>query len=66
MKPPDDKHIAAALELADALLAEFNDSTSSIKGIGRITMEKLLAYQKIAEKALRRQAKRQADEPHPG
>jgi hypothetical protein len=60
MDTPEQKRSAAALELADALLAEFDDPSSSIKGIGGVTMTKLLAYQKIVEKALRRQAKRPA------
>jgi hypothetical protein len=54
----EEKLAAAAVELADALLAEFNDPSSALKGMGREMVEKMLAYQKITEKAVRRQAKR--------
>lgn len=64
MATSDSPRAAAALELADALLAEFNDPRSALKGIGRLTMEKLLAYQKIAERPARR--RRAAEEPPAG
>jgi len=47
----DKARAAAAIELADALNAEFRDPRSALKGIGRMTMDKLLIYHKIAEKA---------------
>jgi DNA polymerase/3'-5' exonuclease PolX len=58
MTPQEAKRAAAAIELADALLEEFNNPSSALKGIGRTTMEKLLVYLKICEKAQRRRAKR--------
>lgn len=42
---------AAAIELADAILAEFNDSSSKLKGFGPASIEKIFAYEKIIEKA---------------
>jgi hypothetical protein len=54
MATPDPVRSAAAIELADALLAEFNDPSSALKGVGRVTMEKLLAYQKLIDRAQRR------------
>ena len=58
MTPHEAKRAAAAIELADALLEEFNNPSSALKGIGRITMEKLLVYLKIVEQAQRRRSKR--------
>jgi hypothetical protein len=54
MSKADTVRAAAAIELADALLVEFNDPRSALKGIGREMMEKLLAYAKIAEKPPRK------------
>jgi hypothetical protein len=62
MTAPDPLRAAAAVELADALLAEFNDPSSALKGIGRTTMEKLLAYQKLVERSQRR---RRGEPPPP-
>jgi hypothetical protein len=62
MATPDLPRAAAAVELADALLAEFNDPSSSLKGIGRVTMEKILAYAKIVERPRRG---RRSDQPPP-
>jgi DNA polymerase/3'-5' exonuclease PolX len=67
-KSQDQARAAAAIELADALNAEFRDPRSALKGIGRDTMEKLLVYHKLAEKAELMQAKRlmkaaQAEQP---
>jgi hypothetical protein len=62
MAQPDPIRAAAALELADALLAEFNDPSSALKGIGRATMEKILAYAKIVERSQRR---RRSEQPPP-
>jgi hypothetical protein len=58
MTPHEAKRAAAAIELADALLEEFNNPSSALKGIGRVTMEKLLIYLKIVEQAQRRRSKR--------
>ena len=58
MTPHEAKRAAAAVELADALLEEFNNPSSALKGIGRVTMEKLLVYLKIVETAQRRRSKR--------
>lgn len=58
MTPHEAKRAAAAVELADALLEEFNNPSSALKGIGRTTMEKLLIYLKISEQAQRRRSKR--------
>ncbi len=57
-KTQDKARAAAAIELADALNAEFRDPRSALKGIGRDTMEKLLIYHKMAEKAEMMLAKR--------
>jgi len=62
MTPQEAKRAAAAIELADALLEEFNNPSSALKGIGRTTMEKLLVYLKISEKAQRRRAKRSKED----
>jgi len=51
---------AAAIELADAVLAEFNDPSSKLKGFGTVSMDKLLAYRKIAERAPRGKNKKSA------
>jgi hypothetical protein len=47
--------VAAALELADAILAEFNDPDGKAR-FGTVAMEKILAYRKIAEKKPRGRA----------
>jgi hypothetical protein len=62
MTPHEAKRAAAAIELADALLEEFNNPSSALKGIGRVTMEKLLVYLKIVEQAQRRRSKRSKDQ----
>lgn len=54
MSTADDTRSNAAIELADALLSEFNNPSSALKGIGVVTMEKLLLYSKIAERAQRK------------
>jgi len=55
---------AAAIELADSILAEFNDPASKLKGFNTVSMDKLLAYRKIAERAPRgKNKKAAADEP---
>ncbi len=58
MTPHEAKRAAAAVELSDALLEDFNNPSSALKGIGRATMEKLLVYLKITEQAQRRRSKR--------
>lgn len=58
MKPLDKARALAAIELADALITDFNNPGSALKGIGRETMEKLLVYLKIAERSQRRQSKK--------
>lgn len=58
MTPHEAKRALSAIELADALLAEFNNPSSALKGIGRETMEKLLVYLKLVESAQRRSARR--------
>ena len=58
MTPHEAKRAAAAIELADALLEEFNNPSSALEGIGRVTMDKLLVYLKIVETAQRRRSKR--------
>lgn len=66
MSKADNVRATAAVELADALLAEFNDQRSALKGIGGVTMEKLLAYAKIAEKPPRKKrGEAAAQEPEP-
>lgn len=60
-----DTRSIAAVELADALLAEFNDPRSALKGIGTVTMEKLLAYAKIAEKPPRKKRAGSDSDPVP-
>lgn len=63
MKPLDKARSLAAIELADALIADFNNPSSALKGIGRETMEKLLIYLKIAERSQRRQSKKAPKAP---
>lgn len=58
MTPHEKIRALAAIELADALIADFNNPSSALKGIGGATMEKLLVYLKIAERSQRRQSKR--------
>jgi hypothetical protein len=61
----DSTKFLAAVELADAILAEFNDPASKLKGFGTISMDKLLAYRKIAERAPRGKKKKQEEESAP-
>jgi hypothetical protein len=73
MKTDDKMRALAAIELADALIVDFNNPRSALKGIDGVTMEKLLVYLKITERSQRRQAKKLskaanegvADEPEP-
>ncbi len=58
MSTNDPATCAAAIELADAILAEFNDSSSKLKGFGTVSIEKLVAYEKVVAKALKSKAKR--------
>lgn len=61
MKKTDDQVRAlAAIELADALLVDFNNPSSALKGIGGVTMEKLLIYLKLTERSQRRRSKKLA------
>jgi endonuclease III-like uncharacterized protein len=62
MKPNDKARAQAAIELADALNAEFCNPSSTLKGIGKETMEKLLVYHKMADKTQRLLAKKLAKE----
>lgn len=50
----------AAIELADALIIDFNNPSSALKGIGKETMEKLLIYLKMTERLQRRRSKKSA------
>jgi hypothetical protein len=64
MANADATRTAAAVELADAMLAEFNDANSKLRGLGTAAMEKLLVYQKLMERATRgasAKAKRSAE-----
>ncbi len=68
MKTDDKMRALAAIELADALIVDFNNPSSALKGIGGATMEKLLVYLKISERSQLRQSKKLAkaareDEP---
>lgn len=65
MSKADTARSTVAVELADALLAEFNDPRSALKGIGTVTMEKLLAYAKIAEKPPRKKRAGSESDPAP-
>lgn len=58
MKTDDKVRALAAIELADALIVDFNNPSSALKGIGGATMEKLLVYLKISERSQRRRAKK--------
>jgi hypothetical protein len=58
MKTDDKVRALAAIELADALLVDFNNPSSSLKGIGGATMEKLLVYLKLTERSQRRQSRK--------
>ena len=60
MKPADEMRALAAIELADALIIDFNNPSSALKGIGKETMEKLLIYHKMSERLLRRRLKKSA------
>ncbi len=60
MKPPDEMRALAAIELADALIIDFNNPSSALKGIGKETMEKLLIYLKMTERLQRRRSKKSA------
>ena len=60
MKPPDEMRALAAIELADALILDFNNPSSALKGIGKETMEKLLIYLKMSERLQRRRSKKSA------
>ena len=60
MKTDDKVRALAAIELADALLVDFNNPSSSLKGIGGATMEKLLVYLKLTERSQRRQSRKLA------
>lgn len=57
MKTDDKVRALAAIELADALIVDFNNPSSALKGIGGETMEKLLVYLKITERSQRRRSK---------
>jgi hypothetical protein len=57
MKTNDKMRALAAIELADALIVDFNNPRSALKGIGGETMEKLLIYLKITERSQRRRSK---------
>jgi hypothetical protein len=57
MKTNDKMRALAAIELADALIVDFNNPRSALKGIGGETMEKLLVYLKITERSQRRRSK---------
>lgn len=57
MKTDDKVRALAAIELADALIVDFNNPSSALKGIGGETMEKLLVYLKITERFQRRRSK---------
>jgi hypothetical protein len=58
MKTDDNVRAQAAIELADALIIDFNNPSSALKGINGVTMEKLLVYLKISERAQRRRSKK--------
>lgn len=58
MKTDDKVRAIAAIELADALIVDFNNPSSALKGIGGETMEKLLVYLKITERSQRRRSKK--------
>ena len=60
MKTDDKMRALAAIELADALIVDFNNPSSALKGIGGATMEKLLVYLKITERSQLRQSKKLA------
>lgn len=58
MKTDDKMRAIAAIELADALLVDFNNPSSALKGIDGVTMEKLLVYLKISERSQRRRSRK--------
>jgi len=60
MKTDDKVRALAAIELADALIVDFNNPSSALKGIGGETMEKLLVYLKITERSQRRRSRKLA------
>jgi hypothetical protein len=58
MKTDDKVRAQAAIELADALIIDFNNPSSALKGINGVTMEKLFVYLKISERVQRRRSKK--------
>ncbi len=58
MKTDEKVRALAAIELADALIVDFNNPSSALKGIGGETMEKLLVYLKITERSQRRRSRK--------
>ncbi|MBA3698107.1 MAG: hypothetical protein H0W78_04560 [Planctomycetes bacterium] len=58
MKTDEKVRALAAIELADALIIDFNNPSSALKGIGGETMEKLLVYLKITERSQRRRSRK--------
>jgi hypothetical protein len=66
MKTDDKVRALAAIELADALIVDFNNPRSSLKGIDGVTMEKLLVYLKITERSERRRSKKLAKAANDG
>jgi len=57
MSTPDQATCASAIELADAILAEFNNPDSKLKGFGPAAIDKIFAYEKIVKKRLKSRTK---------
>ncbi len=57
MKSTDETKFQAAIDVADAILAEFNDSGSRLKGFASASIEKILIYEKIVQKLSKAKAK---------
>jgi hypothetical protein len=64
MKTDEKVRALAAIELADALVVDFNNPSSALKGIGGATMEKLLIYLKMTERSQRRTSRKLAKAAH--
>ena len=53
MSTTDPAQHAAAVALADAILAEYNDSSSKLKGFSTALIEKIAAYEKLKTRVKR-------------
>lgn len=57
MSHTDQATCLAASDLADAIVAEFNDPSSKLKGFAPASIEKIFAYEKLMAKQAKSRAK---------